>query len=104
MNEPGRRVYLAGLILLTTIAFATRTFGQATEGSILGTVTDASDAAVAGATVTVASVQTNIARTSVTNDVGEFVVTNLPLGSYVVSAELSGFKKAVVLSRIRPAR
>ena len=70
-------------------------FGQATEGSILGTITDGSGAAIVGATVNVTSVQTGYVRTTPTNEAGDFVVTNLPLGSYTVSTEMAGFKKAI---------
>ncbi len=84
----GLIVMVAGLCMVDVAA-------QATEGSILGTITDSSGGAVPGATVSVTSVQTNAVRTTLTNDVGEYVVTNLPLGSYTVSAEMTGFKKAV---------
>jgi hypothetical protein len=68
---------------------------QATEGSILGTVTDDSGATVTGAEVSVTSVETNYVRKTITNSAGEYVVSNLPLGSYTVSAEMPGFKKSV---------
>lgn len=68
---------------------------QATEGSILGSVVDPSGSAVVGVTVTVTNVGTNFPRTTVTNDAGEYVVSNVPLGVYSVSAEQPGFKKSV---------
>src|SRR5581483_11365122 len=68
---------------------------QATEGSILGTVVDKTGAAIAGAQITVTNVQTNFPRTTVSNSAGEYVVSNLPLGSYQVSAQMPGFKKVV---------
>lgn len=68
---------------------------QATEGSILGTVADPSGSVVTGASIKVTSVQTNFVRSTVTNSNGEYVVPNLPLGSYTVSAEMPGFKKSV---------
>src|SRR5687767_7231915 len=85
------------LLLLLLLSGATRRpmFAQATEGSILGTVTDSSGAAIVGATVQITSVQTGYVRTTPTNETGDFVVTNLPLGSYTVSAEMAGFKRAI---------
>ena len=42
-------------------------FGQGITGSITGTVTDASGAAIAGATVTVRAIETNAIRTTTTS-------------------------------------
>ncbi|MFB3902499.1 MAG: carboxypeptidase regulatory-like domain-containing protein [Acidobacteriota bacterium] len=88
-------LWALGLIVIIAGLCVVEVGAQATEGTILGTITDSSGGAVPGATISVTSVQTNAVRTTLTNDVGEFVVTNLPLGSYTVSAEMTGFKKAV---------
>src|SRR5688500_7662998 len=66
----------------------------ATEATILGTVLDASGAAVPGAEVAVTNVATGLPRKTVTNASGEYVITNLPLGTYTVAAEVAGFKRA----------
>lgn len=87
-----RLFFIPALLLLINVAPIR---GQATEGSILGTVTDPSGATVANGNITVASVETGNARKAVTNDAGEYVVTNLPLGHYTVSAQASGFKRVV---------
>ena len=70
-------------------------FGQATEGSILGTVSDPSLAPVPNAKVTIVGAGTGLRRTAVTNSSGEFVVPALPIGVYSVSAEQAGFKKTL---------
>ena len=78
------------------LAFAVGTaFGQdvQTKGMIGGTVTDATGAAVPGATVTVSG-QTGI-RTETTNDNGVFRIDNLTPGIYSVKVESPGFKTAV---------
>jgi hypothetical protein len=54
-------------------------------------VKDASDAAIAGARVTVRNAQTNYARTMDTSAEGDFRFGSLPLGSYAVVAERQGF-------------
>ncbi len=69
--------------------------GQATEGTILGTIADASGAAIVNAPVRITNTGTGAVRATATNDTGEYVVTNLPLGDYSVSAEAPGFKRAV---------
>ncbi len=70
-------------------------FGQATEATILGTVTDNSSAAVADAEVTVTNVETNQVRATRSNAEGEYLVPDLPIGTYIVAAEKTGFRKAV---------
>ncbi|MFN7939951.1 MAG: carboxypeptidase-like regulatory domain-containing protein, partial [Bryobacteraceae bacterium] len=81
--------------LFLLLVFSVLAFAQATEGTILGSILDPTGAAVANAPVRVTNTGTGVARTTTTNDAGEYTVTNLPLGNYSVSAEVSGFKKAV---------
>lgn len=66
--------------------------GQAVYGSILGTVTDPSGAAVAGAKVTVTSQTKNTSVTDTTNESGNYSVTHLIPDVYSVRIEGSGFK------------
>ncbi|HEV8129802.1 MAG TPA: carboxypeptidase-like regulatory domain-containing protein [Acidobacteriota bacterium] len=67
--------------------------GQTIHGRISGTVTDSSKAVIPGATVSIVNENTKLTRTAVTDDSGFYVVTNLPVGNYSVTAELPGFKK-----------
>lgn len=67
-------------------------FGQGITGSITGTVTDASGAAIAGATVTVRAIETNAIRTTTTSSVGSYTVTQLPPGQYSVKIDSAAFK------------
>src|SRR5437870_10087779 len=69
--------------------------GQATQSTILGTVTDPSGAAVAGATVTAKNEGTNIERTIVTDGNGDYRVAGLEAGNYQVSVTTPGFKTFV---------
>jgi hypothetical protein len=71
---------------------------QVESGSIVGTVRDTSAASIANATVTVTNTETNIAAKVTTNSVGEYGVTQLKPGSYTISVEKEGFKKAVQAS------
>lgn len=66
---------------------------QAANGTLLGNVKDESGAAVPGATITAVEVRTNISRATVSNDTGNYILTNLPPGLYRVEGELQGFKK-----------
>jgi len=87
-----KRMVLAILFVLSlAIAAEAQTF----RGTILGTVTDASGAAVVGATVTVRNVDTGIERTTETQADGSYRVPELPIGTYQVTVEKLGFQKAV---------
>lgn len=71
--------------------------GQVTDSqSISGTVTDATGAAVPGATVTVTNEATKISNTVKTNGDGLYNVLNVPTGTYTVTTVMDGFKKSVV--------
>jgi hypothetical protein len=65
---------------------------QAVYGSILGTVTDPSGAAVTGAKVTVTSQTKNVSTETTTNESGNYAVTHLIPDVYSVRVEGSGFK------------
>lgn len=70
--------------------------GQTFRGTILGTVTDSSGAAVPGASVTIKNTGTGLTRVVTTSDDGSYSVPELPIGKYSVSVEKSGFKSAQV--------
>ena len=79
-------VWLVSLMLLTGLAY-----GQAISGNIVGTVVDTSGAAVPNATITATHTDTGV-KTSVTaNSGGEYRLSNLPVGTYNVTATSGGF-------------
>src|SRR5260370_4618372 len=84
-------VLLLGAILL---GFSKLAAGQAVNATLLGRVTDSSGAAVANVKVTITETNTGISRASQTNESGNYVLPDLPPGTYTVTAELSGFKRA----------
>jgi hypothetical protein len=68
---------------------------QEITGSIVGTVTDSSGAAVAGAKVTIKNLDKSVVlRTVTTATNGQYLATYLPVGRYEVIAEASNFKKS----------
>ncbi len=69
-----------------------RAFGQAVYGSIIGTVTDPSGAAVPAAKVTVTSQTKNTSVETTTNDSGNYSVTHLIPDVYTIRVEGTGFK------------
>jgi hypothetical protein len=83
------------LSMLLTCLLAVVVSGQTTNGSLNGTVTDPSGANVAGATVTVINTATGAERSGTTNSIGTFEIQQLQPGTYKVTVEAQGFKKAV---------
>ena len=67
---------------------------QAVNATVLGTVADSTGAPVANVKVTVTETNTNISRTTQTNESGNYVFPDLPPGTYRVTAEMTGFKRA----------
>jgi len=55
-------------------------------------VADASGAAVPGLTVTAANQATNLGYTGVTNEAGNYIITSVPISTYVIATKLQGFK------------
>ncbi len=68
---------------------------QVESGQVVGAVRDSTGAALPGTKVVVTNIGTNISRVLVTNKTGEYVATELPPGTYTVSAETQGFKKVM---------
>src|SRR5262249_54849532 len=66
---------------------------QTATGSILGTVTDPSGAAVSGVTVTINSATTGSTRTTATSDVGTYSSVGLVPGEYQLTYDAPGFSK-----------
>jgi carboxypeptidase family protein/TonB-dependent receptor-like protein len=79
-----------------TLGTATSARAQAVYGSVAGTVTDSTGAALPGVTVTITSVERRTSVTALTNESGFYVRDRLLPGTYEVRAELGGFKAAVV--------
>ena len=66
---------------------------QTLYGSIVGEVTDATGAAVPGATVVITSKETGLTRQTATNTVGGYSFPNTPTGTYQVEVTAQGFTK-----------
>src|SRR6059036_384545 len=83
------RAALIGAFL--TVAASGTLFGQGFQGGIRGSIKDAGGV-VPGVEVALTNERTNISRTTVTNERGEYVFTNIDPGSYMLKAALTGYK------------
>jgi hypothetical protein len=92
--EPIRRrasVVVSLMVLMLAVAAAG---AQGFRSALNGTVTDATGAVVAGASVTVTNVGTGVSRTTVSTSGGEFAFQDMPLGTYAVTVTTPGFSTA----------
>jgi len=75
------------------LAFGSTSIAQTGSTSLRGTVSDASGAAVAHATVTLTSSDRGVQRTATSSDTGSYEFLQLQPGTYELTAEMSGFSK-----------
>jgi len=83
---------LAVLSLFFAFVFFGSLRAQTFRGSIQGTITDSTGAAIPGASVRVLSPGTGLNRTVTTNDLGGYVASELPLGTYSITVAKDGFR------------
>src|SRR5579864_6528792 len=82
------RRFFACFCLLSAVVFAQET------GSIRGTVTDTSSAAVPAAKITVTDVDRNVDYSTVSDSSGRYIFPTLPPARYTLAVEAAGFQKA----------
>src|SRR5712692_2062432 len=87
---PGRAVGVP--LLLLFLAIVAPVHAQTPSGEISGTVVDSSGLPVPGVTVTLTNQATNVVRVVQTNEVGLYVISAIPPGTYDLKAELTGFQ------------
>src|SRR6266516_5604878 len=92
MNRIGVCVLAGFLALILTSGAA---WAQATSAQISGTVKDQSGAVLPGVEITATQTATGAKRSTVSNETGNYVLASLPLGPYMLQAELPGFKSYV---------
>ena len=92
-----RKLYVFAVALFAAaLLFSVSSFAQSTSGDVTGTILDASGAAVPNATVTAENAGTGIKASATTNAAGQYRFTNLPVGSYNITATAAGFTSSSV--------
>lgn len=87
-------VFLAGFLALLLVAVGSMQAQDAT-GRIVGNVADPSGASIQGAKVTILNVATKLSQETRTDKDGFYQVLSLPIGTYTVTIEQTGFRKQV---------
>ena len=82
---------LFGATIVTGTGVSAHAQSQSINGTVRGFVTDASGAAIANATITVTNLNTGFKRQVQSSDSGEYIAASLPIGTYSVAAQASGF-------------
>lgn len=80
-------------LISAAVALAAGLYGQEYRGRIQGIITDTSQAAIGGATVSILNVKTGIATTQQTNEAGHYLFDLVEPGQYTVSVEFTGFSR-----------
>jgi hypothetical protein len=95
-----RTVLCSSILLFSCMAFlaficASGAQAQSTGGRIRGTVTDATGGAVTAANVTITNQANGLQRETETGSNGEYIFLEVPVGTYEINVNVTGFKKYV---------
>ena len=89
------RCFFLALIGMLLLSVCERGFGQDTNSSLSGTVTDTNGAAIPGAKLALTNAATGFMLSDVSDAQGEFAFRNLTPGTYNLEVSAQGFKSAV---------
>lgn len=88
--------YLVVVTLAVVVYAGLPAWGQSTNGSILGSVSDTTGAVISGSRVALNNNDTNQVRTVLSNAEGFYQFAELPPGNYSLSVDASGFKRVAI--------
>jgi hypothetical protein len=90
-----RRWFPGLVVTLSTLMLPGGVAAQAITGTLLGNITDQAGLPMPGTMVTATEVNTNIGSSTVTNEAGHYIFSNVNPGVYRLATELTGFKKVI---------
>jgi hypothetical protein len=96
MNAILARARFAYVALFLLLFVALAALAQVEQGRVVGRVTDAQSAVVAGATIRLTNLETNIIQTATTDGTGNYVITPVPAGNYGITVTAPGFAKTTI--------
>src|SRR5277367_2077409 len=85
------RLRTAGLLSVLLLVLAGTASAQVSTASVNGVIRDPKGSVIPGANIVLASVDTSVQHTSVSNGSGDYVFLNITPGSYPISASAQGF-------------
>ncbi len=91
LRSLARSIGRASVLPLTLALFALSTHAQISTATITGTVRDGAGGVVPDATVVLQNAQTNVEARTASNGSGNYVLLNIPPGSYVLESSKTGF-------------
>lgn len=86
-----KHLFECAFVFLAIFLLAGMAWGQATA-QMSGVVKDQSGAVLPGVEITATQTDTRASRNTVTNEVGAYLLTNIPIGPYRLEAALPGFR------------
>src|SRR5713226_784728 len=89
------REKLLSAITILLLPAATTALPQSTTATLFGVVRDSTSAVVPQARVTARNVLTSFSRGAQTDETGNYLITNLPVGDYSLTAERDGFRRFI---------
>jgi hypothetical protein len=95
MPSPRARWCVVCLAVAVVVFLPVSLSAQGTSGRILGRIADPTGAVLSGAKVTASNDATGVSHDARSNDSGDYVFPDLPVGTYTLTFDLTGFKKAV---------
>lgn len=87
---------LCTIALFTAVVSGTAAVGQTIDGDVVGTVFDRTGAAISNASVSLVNTSTGVTSTAQTSAQGSYRFSNVPVGTYTITAEAAGFAQTVV--------
>lgn len=97
MRSPKHNRFNATMVAICTLVvlFAVPLFAAEATAILTGTVKDSNGAVVPTATITLTNTSTNVNRTITSSADGSYIFNLVPVGTYQVTVEHSGFRKYV---------
>ena len=95
MRMKSHRGLVSGLAFIILFAFPALLLSQAYFGTVAGLIMDPSGAVVPGVKLTLTDVEKGYTFTATSNKEGEFILPSIPPSVYTLTAEMTGFDKAV---------
>ncbi len=81
-----------GLGFVCLFLVSSTAFGQGGNAIITGTITDPAGAVIAGAAVEARNTETGLNYTGASSTAGNYTISDLPVGAYIVTVRVPGFK------------